>query len=162
MHHSRATTRRTLRRTTRLVALGVAIVSAAACSSAASPGSGGGAPDAGAEARGASLDDTLHVQLGRSAAADGGRLVLTFAARLSDSRCPANVVCVWMGDAAVRVSARAGRTSAEVDLHTGIEPRSLTVDRYVVTVVGLLPYPGTEAAEAPTVTPTVILRVTRR
>jgi hypothetical protein len=131
------------------------IAIAAACSSppAAATGSPGGASDS----RGGPLDDTLHVALGRSATADNGRLVLTFAARLADSRCPANVVCVWEGDATVRVSARVGRTTVERDLHTGVEPRTLSVDGYVVSVVGLTPYPGTDDRG----TPTAILRVTR-
>jgi hypothetical protein len=103
------------------------------------------------------LDDTLHVALGTRASADNGRLVLTFAARLGDSRCPANVVCVWMGDATVRVVARVGRTTVERDLHTGIEPRALSIGGYVVTVVGLTPYPGTDDRS----TPTAILRVVR-
>jgi hypothetical protein len=132
---------------------------AAACSSspAAAPGSGGLPPDASAESRGGPVDDTLRVEVGRTATADNGRLAVTFAARLSDSRCPANVVCVWMGDAAVRISARAGRTTVERDLHTGIEPHSLSVDRYTITVVGLTPYPGTEDGGVPT----VIVRVER-
>jgi len=131
-----------------------------ACSTspAAAPGSGGVPPDAAPESRGRPLDDTLHVGLGRTATADNGRLAVSFLARLSDSRCPANVVCVWMGDAAVRVSARAGRTTVERELHTGIEPHSLSVDRYTVAIVGLTPYPGTEGGGG---TPTVILRVER-
>jgi hypothetical protein len=133
---------------------------AAACSSppAPSPGSGGAARDAAGRSRSGPLDDTLHVAIGRSASADDGRLVLTFTARLSDSRCPANVVCVWMGDAAVRVSARAGRTSIERELHTALEPRSLSLGGYVVTMVGLTPYPGTEDHS----TPTALLRVVRQ
>ncbi len=132
---------------------------ATACSSspAAAPGSGPLPPDAAPEARGGPLDDTLHVELGRTATADHDRLAVTFAAHLSDSRCPANVVCVWMGDAVVRIGARAGRTTVERELHTGIDPRSLSVDGYTVTVVGLTPYPGTESGG----TPTAILRVER-
>jgi hypothetical protein len=140
--------------------VGVAVAIAAACSSppAAAPGSSGASPDAN---RSASLGDTVQIELGRSAAVDGGRLVLTFVSRGTDSRCPANVVCVWMGDVPVRIAARSGKTSAEAELHTGIEPHSLGVNGYVVTVVGLVPYPGTEAPEAPRATPTVLLRVTR-
>ena len=143
----------------RRLVLAATLALATACSSApaAAPGSGGAAPDAAGDSRSGPLDDTVHVQLGQTAKADNGRLILGFAARLSDSRCPANVVCVWMGDAAVRVTARVGRTSVERELHTGIEPHSLSVDRYVVTVVGLTPYPGTDAAGPPT----VVLRVTR-
>jgi hypothetical protein len=103
----------------------------------------------------------LQIALGRRASVDGGRLVLTFVARGADSRCPANVVCVWMGDAAVRVAARVANTSVERELHTGIEPHSFTVNGYVVTVVGLLPYPGTPSADVPGATPTVLLHVSR-
>jgi hypothetical protein len=83
--------------------------------------------------------------------------VLTFRSHGADSRCPATVVCVWMGDVAMRIAARAGRTTAEVDLHTGLDPRMVSIDRYVVKVVGMLPYPGTTASDA---TPTALLLVT--
>jgi hypothetical protein len=138
----------------------MAIAVAAACSSppAAATGSAGASPDAGSQPR-ASLGDTVHIALGRTATVDSGRLLLTFVARGPDSRCPANVVCVWMGDVAVRIAARVGGTSVERELHTGLEPHSLSLDRYLVTVVGMLPYPGTAAAEAPAAVPTVWLVV---
>jgi hypothetical protein len=127
----------------------------------AATGSAPATPDAGPERRSALLGDTLHIELGRSASVDGGRLVLTFAAHGADSRCPATAVCVWMGDVAVRIIAGVRNTSVERQLHTGIEPHSFTVGRYVVTVVGLLPYPGTEPPDALRTIPTVLLRVTR-
>lgn len=148
--------------TMRALCLVVAAALAAACSSAPATGSGAATPDAGTESRAGALDDTLRVELGRTVSADRGRLSLTFLARLADSRCPANAVCVWMGDAAVRIGARVGNTAVEREIHTALEPLSLTVDRYTVTVVGLLPYPGTAAADSPGVTPTVLLRVVRR
>jgi hypothetical protein len=144
-----------------LASLALALVVAACSNPPAATSSCGAAPNAGTDSRGAALDDTLQIQLGRSASADGGRLILTFVARLSDSRCPANAVCVWMGDAVVRVAARAGPTSLECELHTGLEPRSLAVGRYIVRVVGLLPYPGTEPEGVPAAPPTVVLRVVR-
>lgn len=152
-----------LHMTARMGILSAALTLAAACSSspAAAPGSGGAAPDASTDTRSAALGDTVHIPLGRSASVDGGRLVLTFRGRGPDSRCPANVVCVWMGDVPARIAARAGATSVERELHTGIEPHSLTVNGYVVTLVGLLPYPGTAAREAPPAAPTVLLHVTR-
>jgi hypothetical protein len=139
------------------------VVIAAACSTPAvgAPVPGGASPDAGTDSGAASLGDTLHIQLGRTASVDGGRLVLTFVSRGTDSRCPANVVCVWMGDVSVRIAARTGKTSVDRELHTGIEPHSLTVNGYVVMLVGLLPYPGTAAPEAPPPATTVLLYVTR-
>lgn len=137
------------------IALGVA------CSSppAGAPGAPGTSPDASVEGRSAALGDTIHVRLGRSAGVDNGRLVLTFRSHGTDSRCPANVVCVWAGDVPVRIGARAGSSTAETELHTGLEPRTLTIDRYVVTVVGMLPYPGTTPADR---TPTALLVATAR
>ena len=133
----------------------LAIGGACTSPSAAAPGASA-SPDPGAQTR-APLGDTVHVQLGRSASVDAGRLVLTFLSHGTDSRCAANVVCVWAGDVPVRIAARTGRTSAEVELHTGLEPHSLTVDGYVVTLVGFLPYPGTNDRSAPT----AVLRVGR-
>jgi type IV pilus biogenesis protein CpaD/CtpE len=144
----------------RATLLGSVLAAAAACSSPPASAAGASAsPDVGTEARSAALGDTVHIPVGGSVGVDGGRLAVSFLARVSDSRCPANVVCVWMGDAAVRVAARVGGTTVERVLHTGVEPHSLTVDRYTVTVVGLLPYPGTAAAETQPATPTVILVV---
>jgi hypothetical protein len=140
-----------------------AIALAAACSAppAGAPGSGGASPDPSAQTRTTALGDTVHIELGRSASVDRGRLVLTFLSRGADSRCPANAVCVWMGDVAVRIAARGGNASTERELHTGVGPDAFTVNGYVVTLVGVLPYPGTELPNVPPATPTVLLSVTR-
>jgi hypothetical protein len=140
-----------------LVSAAMAIAAACSSAPAGAPGSTGASPERTGASRTELLDDTLRVALGHSASADGGRLLLTFRARLGDSRCPANVVCVWMGDAGVRVSARTARTSVERELHTALEPLRLSIDGYVVTLVGLTPYPGTEDRG----TPTAVLRVVR-
>jgi hypothetical protein len=146
--------------TTRISILPALAALAVGCSSppAGAPGSAA-APDAGSQVISASVGDTLRIPVGRSASVDNGRLVLRFVSRGADSRCPANVVCVWMGDAQVRIAARAGNASTERDLHTGLEPRSLTVGGYLVRVVGLLPYPGTTTGDA---VPVVLLMVERQ
>lgn len=96
-----------------------------------------------ASAQAASRGDTISIRLGESAFIDDRRLELRFDARVSDGRCPANANCVWVGDAHVRVTSRvAGGVPKSADLHTGLEPRAITVDRYVVTMVGMTPYPG--------------------
>ena len=137
-----------------------AVALGAACSnpSAGAPGAPGASPDASVE-RSAALGDTIQVRLGRSASVDNGRLILTFRSHGADSRCPATAVCVWAGDVAVRVGARAGPSTADAELHTGLEPHTLTIDRYVVKVVGMLPYPGTAPSDT---TPTALLLVTAR
>ena len=143
-------------------ALTAAVGFTVACSAPPAATPGAASPDADAPTQSGSLGDTLHIELGRSASVDGGRLVVKFVSRGADSRCPANVVCVWMGDVAARIAARVGNRTVERELHTGLEPHSLTADAYVVTLVGLLPYPGTEAAEVPSARPTALVRVTGR
>ena len=140
--------------------LHVAMVAlAVACSNTPSPGGGSTPADGGPQVQSGSLGDTLHIPLGRSVSVDGGRLIVTFVAHGTDSRCPANVVCVWMGDIPVRILARSGNMTVERELHTGFEPRALTAGPYVVRVSGVLPYPGTETPGTPSPTKTVLVTV---
>lgn len=148
--------------TSRATILTAAVVCIGGCSSPPAPAPGAGAArDASTQTRTAGLGDTVQIALGKSASVDEGRLTLRFLSRGPDSRCPATVVCVWMGDIAVRLVARVGNTSVERELHTGTEPRSFTTGGYIVSIVGVLPYPGTAASEDPTATPTVWVVVTR-
>lgn len=111
----------------------------AACSSAASPGDGMPASISQTPARA----DTLSIRLGQTATADGGRLEVRFETRVADSRCPANVVCVWQGDAHVQIITRvAGGAPVTSALHSTLEPTKVARDRYVITMIGLTPYPG--------------------
>jgi hypothetical protein len=100
-----------------------------------------------ASPRGAVLTDTFTADslftlaVGQEAAVAGPRS-LRVVAVTADSRCPGDVQCVWAGDAVVRVSlARPGSPSSIVELHTGVEPRSATVDGYTVTLRSLRPDP---------------------
>ena len=126
----------------------------AACSSSATPDRGGlAAPASTSETRG----DTLSIRLGQSAFADGGRLEIKFDSRVTDSRCPANVVCVWQGDAHARITTRvAGGAAVTSDLHSAIAPLTVTVDRYSISMVGMTPFPG---AGRDGDTPVLIVRV---
>jgi hypothetical protein len=127
----------------------------AACSSAVAPTRDALSPDASVLT--GARTDTVSVRLGSSAVLDGGRLELKFEARVAESRCPANVTCVWAGDAHVRLITRvAGGTATEVDLHTALQPNTLKVDCYTISMIGLTPYPGTGRD---TETPVAILRV---
>ena len=68
-------------------------------------------------------DDTLVVMLGAAAVTSDGRLTFTFVRLVSESRCPANVVCVWEGDAAVRLRGASPDGSTEATIHTALEPK---------------------------------------
>lgn len=141
----------------RTIFLPMAMAAAAACSSAVTPLRDASLPDASAQA--GVRTDTVSIQLSKTVLVDGGRLEVKFDTRVADSRCPATAVCIWMGDAHVRVTTRvAGGAPATFDLHSGLEPRAIEVDRYSITMIGMTPYPGTgNDADAPV----VILRVSR-
>lgn len=130
---------------------------AAACSSGVVPVQNASLPDASTQS--GPRTDTLSIRLGQTATVDGGRLALTFDTRVADSRCPANVVCVWAGDAHVRLTARiSGGATTAADLHSTTPPIKLSVDRYAITMIGMTPYPGT-GHDADT--PVLMLRVSK-
>jgi hypothetical protein len=137
------------------VFLAIIIAAAAACSSATVSERDATSPTASTQS--GPRTDTLSIRLGQSASVDGGRFEIKFETRVADSRCPANVVCVWAGDAHVRLTTRiSGGASIASDLHSTTPPTKLTIDRYTITMVGMTPYPGTgRDADAPV----VILRV---
>ena len=129
----------------------------AACSS------GGGtapAPEPSTSSASTTFDDTVRVVRAQPTRVDGGRLTITYTDG-SDSRCPANAVCVWMGDAAVSLRLEAGGAAATPTLHTALEPKTATHGGYTVTLLGADPYPGTEPPNA-RLAPTALLRVSRR
>jgi hypothetical protein len=86
--------------------------------------------------------DTLRIPLGAQADTDNGRIIISFVERGNDSRCPANAVCVWQGDAEVRLRVRVGSNTIVTPLHTTLEPARVTVGGYALQLIGLTPYPG--------------------
>ena len=141
----------------KLVSLSLLLVAAAACSS-----NGGTAPKAepSPSSASASFDDTVRVMRSQATPVDGGRLTITYT-DLADSRCPANAVCVWQGDAAATLRLDAGGAVAAPTLHTAIEPKAAAHAGYTVTLLRADPYPGTEPENA-RLAPTLLLRVARR
>lgn len=73
-----------------------------------------------------------------------GAAQITFEGVSGDSRCPADVQCVWAGDAAValEVGPAAGDGPAyQITLHTGVEPRAAEVLGLRITLLELAPTP---------------------
>jgi hypothetical protein len=103
-------------------------------------------------------DDTLTISLGQTASTRDGRFGLTFAQLVDDSRCPANAVCVWEGDAAVRLRAATTTDAVEATIHTRLDPKVLEVRSYTVSLLEVQPYPGTGNDKQ---TPRVVVRVVR-
>jgi hypothetical protein len=126
----------------------------AACSSASAPARDGSATQS--SSKSAPRTDTVSIRLGQSAVVDGA-LDIRFDARVGDSRCPANAVCVWQGDAHAKIVTRvSGGSATSSDLHSTLEPTKVVAGRYTISMIGLTPYPGTGRD---TETPVLILRV---
>lgn len=89
------------------------------------------------------LANTFHVGVGGRATVAGEGLTLTFEKLLGDSRCPVNVVCVWEGEAKIRVLAhKPPSEAAALELNTndrfGAKAKYLG---YEVELLGLTPLP---------------------
>src|SRR4029453_12716895 len=60
----------------------------------------------------------------------------------SDSRCPADAICVWQGDATAVFSVRlSGGSSSSLTLHTTGADRRASASGLTLTLVRLDPYP---------------------
>lgn len=95
-------------------------------------------------------DVQLHV--GETATLDGGALQLSMVQVAEDSRCPMDVMCVWMGRAVVGLHVvldGVDRGDVNVTLYPGPQNQhnqrspdlDATIDRYVISLVDLQPYP---------------------
>lgn len=111
-----------------LVGLSVCFVGLSAC-------------NAGPTAPSVDLGETFVLAPGEQAHPAGTLLTIRFAAVISDSRCPADVVCVTAGDAVVRVEIRAGADSLTVhDLHTA-DANGVALNDLTLALVRLTPHP---------------------
>lgn len=91
------------------------------------------------------LGEPFELRSGASAILDDG-LTITFDRVASDSRCPMNALCIWVGDALVQVtiSQNAGG-SVQRELHTFPAAESeATYLAYSIKLVALAPYPRTD------------------
>ncbi|HEX7844181.1 MAG TPA: hypothetical protein VF476_00190 [Chitinophagaceae bacterium] len=72
---------------------------------------------------------------------------LCFDSVVSDSRCPANVVCVWEGTAVAKFSFHKNNEAYSLTLATRAVPTQFSKDTivagYKIEFINLLPYPGT-------------------
>ena len=89
-----------------------------------------------------SLPATITLKVGESRTVSGA--VIRFAEVKSDSRCPADVTCVWQGNAelmfAVGPAVGEGPVHAVV-LNTGVDPREGGALGLRLTLTGLSPEP---------------------
>lgn len=114
---------------------------------------------------GAASGDTLRVPYGGSAVHAPSGVRVTFHTLVSDSRCPIDAVCVWEGDAVVRLRLERAGAASDTALHwstrPGLGPRTVTVGGWDVTFFGLTPAPQASAPAPGDAARTVWLLVRR-
>lgn len=86
------------------------------------------------------VDREFDLGVGQDARVQGTPVTIIFLGVSEDSRCPADVQCVWAGNAAARLvlSSSAG-PSTDAALNTTLEPRTVIFSGYRVRVVGVKP-----------------------
>jgi hypothetical protein len=67
------------------------------------------------------------------------QLSIKFVEMVGDSRCPADMRCVWAGNAKIKVELSGKGKSQIVELNTGIKPQSVVYGGYEIKVIALEP-----------------------
>jgi len=87
----------------------------------------------------------IELRFGQEVQVGGGVLRVTFAGVAEDSRCPADVVCVWQGNAGVEIGVRMGMgPTFPLRLNTTVEPRDARWQDLRFTLLEVQPYPRTD------------------
>jgi hypothetical protein len=97
------------------------------------------------------LNERFTLVPGQTAFVDGAGLRVQFVQVTSDSRCPADAVCIQGGDAIVRVRVvDEANTSAVHELHTGDSSRGSVIAAGArITLIDLQPFPFSSRTTAP-------------
>lgn len=99
---------------------------------------------------GTDANQQIEIPLGQTRLLDEERLAVSFARVLEDSRCPAGAQCITAGNAVVGlILHERGEATRMVELNTHSQPRKVSHEGYVITVVDLQPLPTAGGATEP-------------
>jgi len=89
------------------------------------------------------LDSEFVLQINQSAEIKSEELKITFLNVTSDSRCPADVTCIWQGQADIEISVQKGDQDSTLSLSIGGDssPEESIFDLYLIQLVDISPYP---------------------
>jgi hypothetical protein len=91
---------------------------------------------------GVPINQQFTLAPGEAVVIDGTPLRVQFMRVLSDSRCPADALCIQVGDATVHVRVLEGTRTSDYDLHTANSQQStIEHDGMRISLVQLQPYP---------------------
>ena len=84
----------------------------------------------------------IKVKVGRKVVLKDEGLRVRFDSVASDSRCPEGALCIWEGDAEVKVTVKAGRKTRIFHLHTSQRyAQEGAFGGYIVRLISLSPHP---------------------
>ena len=91
----------------------------------------------------------------------GSKYDVKFVSVLEDSRCPAGAVCVWAGNAKVKIQiGKKGDEGQELELNTNLKPQTVEYKGYTIRIISLSPRPG-ENVKAMAAKHSAIFEITR-
>jgi hypothetical protein len=95
------------------------------------------------------LGRAFELSLGQKATlATADALTIVFSRVLEDSRCPANALCVWAGNARIELRlASVTQAPASVQLNTFLPPNAAAYGSYRISLLSLQPYPGSSPGQ---------------
>ena len=117
----------------RLLSLSSLVLLVACASNPTSAFPGGPHPDVQV-----ALGQEFSIRVGQEASIAGTSLHLRFAAVVNDSRCPEDAVCVWAGNAEIRLDLT-GSGDATRSLNTLLDPKTIEYGGRTIRLVSLLP-----------------------
>jgi hypothetical protein len=86
----------------------------------------------------------VRVKVGNSVSSSEG-ITIKFISVNEDSRCPANAICVWEGNARISLQLTDRKSTEVVELNTSTRfATEAKFGGYLIKLVSLLPYPGTK------------------
>lgn len=101
------------------------------------------------EERRIKLDETFVLQYGETRMLSGqNQFSITFTSLLDDSRCPANSICVWAGQARVKIEINEAFEIIEKELTSGAnlenQTSKINTGHYTIELLKVIPYPEKE------------------
>jgi hypothetical protein len=112
-------------------------------------------------------EGTIEIAVRRCGSGDigGDTIRLCFDSLISDSRCPANAICVWAGSALAKFSLTKNGESTSFNLATlkyGSYNKDTVIMGYKIEFVNLSPYPGTVSTPVPADRIKAEIKITRQ
>ncbi len=83
--------------------------------------------------------EIVTVKINRQKTATKDRIKIQFVSVIEDSRCPADVNCIWAGNAKIKIKISDGRASQFFELNTNTGVHGATFGGYVINLINLTP-----------------------